>query len=252
MVNETEAQMNVAQSELDIFLSTEKKEKSCLETMRLQLETAVNNSRGRRDNLTEMETNVPQWSRQVAQKQDQLGRVSRDEAEASQRLRALRIKLEESRSAHSANTSRSRVVDGLMEQKRLGKLAGIFGRLGDLGAIDEKYDVAVSTAGGPLDHIVVDTVDTAQNCIQFLKRNNLGIGSFIALDKQGHLVEQAGRHLELPEGVPRLYDLIRVKDERVKPAFYFAVRNTLVADSLEQATRIGYGRTRFRIVTLKG
>ena len=71
-----------------------------------------------------------------------------------------------------------------MEQKRRGTLPGIFGRLGDLGAIDEKYDGAVSTACGPLDNIVVDTVDTAQKSIQFLKHNNLGVATFIALDKQ--------------------------------------------------------------------
>lgn len=99
-------------------------------------------------------------------------------------MRSIRIRLEESRSTHSANTSRGRVLDGLMEQKRRGILPGIFGRLGDLGAIDAKYDCAVSTACGPLDNIVVDTVDTAQKSIQFLKQNNLGIGTFIALDKQ--------------------------------------------------------------------
>lgn len=71
-----------------------------------------------------------------------------------------------------------------MEQKRKGALPGIFGRLGDLGAIDEKYDGAISTACGPLDHIVVDSVDTAQKCIQHLKQTRLGIASFIALDKQ--------------------------------------------------------------------
>lgn len=36
------------------------------------------------------------------------------------------------------------------------------------------------------------------------------------------------------------------------PAFYFALRDTLVADNLEQATRIAYGRTRFRVVSLGG
>ena len=42
-------------------------------------------------------------------------------------------------------------------------LAGIFGRLGDLGAIDGRYDVAISTAAaGQLDTVLVDTVDTAQ------------------------------------------------------------------------------------------
>ena len=45
---------------------------------------------------------------------------------------------------------------------------------------------------------------------------------------------QAEQPLQIPEGVPRLYDLIRVKDERVKPAFYYTLRNTLVADNLEQ------------------
>ena len=55
-----------------------------------------------------------------------------------------------------------------------------------------------------------------------------------------------------PEGVPRLFDLVRVKDECFRPVFYFALRDTLVADNLEQATRIAYGKTRHRVVTLTG
>lgn len=50
----------------------------------------------------------------------------------------------------------------------------------------------------------------------------------------------------------RLYDLIRVEDDRVKTAFYFSLGNTLVADDLEQASRIAYGAQRYRVVTLKG
>jgi len=55
-----------------------------------------------------------------------------------------------------------------------------------------------------------------------------------------------------PEGVPRLFDLVTVKDECFLPVFYFALRDTLVANDLEQATRIAYGRTRHRVVTLAG
>lgn len=55
-----------------------------------------------------------------------------------------------------------------------------------------------------------------------------------------------------PENVHRLYDLIQVGDERTKTAFYFSLRNTLVAQDLEQASRIAYGATRYRVVTLKG
>lgn len=55
-----------------------------------------------------------------------------------------------------------------------------------------------------------------------------------------------------PENVDRLYDLIKVEDEDVKTAFYYALRDTLVACDLEQASRIAYGAQRFRVVTLKG
>lgn len=46
--------------------------------------------------------------------------------------------------------------------------------------------------------------------------------------------------------------MIRIEDDRVRPAFYFALRDTLVANNLEQGTRIAYGRQRYRVVTLEG
>lgn len=57
-----------------------------------------------------------------------------------------------------------------------------------------------------------------------------------------------------PENVPRLFDLIRVNDERVKTAFYFSLGETLVAEDLDQAIRIGYGTygKRHRVITLGG
>lgn len=54
---------------------------------------------------------------------------------------------------------------------------------GDLGAIDEKYDIAISSSCGALDNIVVDTIDTAQKCVTFLKEQNIGVATFIGLDK---------------------------------------------------------------------
>jgi structural maintenance of chromosome 4 len=36
----------------------------------------------------------------------------------------------------------------------------------------------------------VDTVDTGQQCIEFLKRNDIGRATFIALEKQEHLHEK--------------------------------------------------------------
>lgn len=55
-----------------------------------------------------------------------------------------------------------------------------------------------------------------------------------------------------PENAPRLYDLIRVEDERVSAAFYFSLGDTLVANDLDQGTRIAYGAQRYRVVSLRG
>lgn len=111
-----------------------------------------------------------------------------------------------------------------------------------MGAIDAKYDVAVSTACGPLDNIVVDTVTTAQACITYLRQHDIGRATFIPLEKQQRFLSRCSRKIDTPENVPRLFDLIRVEDDRVLPAFYYGLQDTLVAHDLDQATRIAYGR----------
>ena len=46
---------------------------------------------------------------------------------------------------------------------------------------------------------------------------------------------------------------MRIGDEALRPAFFYALGNTLVAKDLDQATRIAYGRERrwARVVTLE-
>lgn len=43
--------------------------------------------------------------------------------------------------------------------------------------------MAISSSCGALDNIVVDTIDTAQKCVTFLKDQNIGVATFIGLDK---------------------------------------------------------------------
>lgn len=121
-----------------------------------------------------------------------------------------------------------------------------------MGAIDAKYDVAVSTACGPLDNIVVDTLATAQECVTYLRQHNIGRATFIPLEKQQRFLSKCHSKIQTPENVHRLFDLIKVEDEQVLPAFYYGLQDTLVAQDLDQATRIAYGKTRYRVVTLKG
>lgn len=162
------------------------------------------------------------------------------------------LQIDESKNEMQASQGRGKVLDFLMKQKKDGKIPGILGRLGDLGAIDGKFDVAISTCCSRLDNILVDTVETAQMCIEYLKKYDVGRGNFIALEKMATYQQRAHSRISTPENVDRLFDLVRVEDERVLPAFYFALSDTLVVPELEQATRIAYQGKRWRVVTLKG
>ncbi|XP_004933572.1 structural maintenance of chromosomes protein 4 [Bombyx mori] len=252
IVHEANKKFKLTESELKIYLSTEQKENAKLVNMKNAYDKARSEIEEKKRLLQELTTSVPADENMIGEMKTKLDGLKREEASVSSELRTLRIQLEESRQAMSANKSRGRVLDALMKEKRNGNLPGIFGRLGDLGGIDQKYDVAISTCCGALDNIVVDTVETAQACVEFLKRHDVGRATFIALDKQEHLKRNYEDRSTYPENVPRLFDLIKVKDARVLPAFYFGLRDTLVAADLEQASRIAYGSTRYRVVTLKG
>ena len=75
--------------------------------------------------------------------------------------------------------------------------------MGDLGAIDALYDVAISTACGALDHIVVETAEAGQECVQFLRDNNLGFATFILMDKMEQQYHNKMQQIQLPDKAKR-------------------------------------------------
>lgn len=171
------------------------------------------------------------------------------EALLKERAVTARNRAQEARASQQKTQSRSAVLNNLMRQRDLGKINGIHGRLGNLGAIDDKYDVAVSTACPALENIVVDNVEVGQQCVEFVRKNNLGRVSLILLNQ---LPKKSLDPIQTPENVPRLFDLVRPADPKFAPAFYSVMQDTLVAENLQQANRIAYGKQRWRVVTLDG
>ncbi|XP_021600761.1 structural maintenance of chromosomes protein 4 [Manihot esculenta] len=167
---------------------------------------------------------------------------------------AARQKVAELKSVVDSEKSQGSVMKAILQAKESNKIQGIYDRMGDLEAIDAKYDVAISTACPGLDYIVVETTTLAQACVELLRRENLGVATFMILEKQVDLLPKLKEKVRTPEGVSRLFDLVRVQDERMKLTFFAALGNTVVANDLDQATRIAYGgSTDFRrVVTLDG
>ncbi|CAK9829684.1 Structural maintenance of chromosomes protein 4 [Anthophora retusa] len=251
-VDEAQAAFKIAQSELELYTSVESIEKEKLEKLKHTVKLTTDNLMTRNEQLQSLKSKIPDSEQELARAQQELNKLKSKETEMSTKLKTMRISFEEQKFAMQANKSRNKILESLMQEKRKGRLPGVFGRLGDLGAIDGKYDIAISTACGPLDNIVVDTVTTAQACITFLRQNDIGRATFIPLEKQQRLLSRCKQKIQTPENVPRLFDLIRVEDEKVLPAFYYGLQDTLVANDLDQAVRIAYGPKRFRVVTLTG
>ncbi|KAJ3686474.1 hypothetical protein LUZ61_015638 [Rhynchospora tenuis] len=167
------------------------------------------------------------------------------EQEARQKFTAMKATQE-------SEKSQSSILKAIMQAKDAKQIEGIYGRLGDLGAIDAKYDVAISVVGGRLDYILVETTAAAKACVDLLKRKNIGIATFmILLELQKRHMHKIKKNVQTPEGVPRLFDLVTVKDERFKLAFYDALENTVVAKDLDQATRIRNEQFK-KVVTMDG
>ncbi|KFP12303.1 Structural maintenance of chromosomes protein 4, partial [Egretta garzetta] len=254
-VNEARSKMDVAQSELDIYLSRHNTAVSQLNQAKEALTTTSEILKERKAAIKDIDIKLPRAEKELKEKEKELEKLGREESGAKNLLRNLRLKVEEAKSSLALSRSRGKVLEALLQQKKSGNIHGLYGRLVNFKRLlyfYEKYDVAISSSCGALDHIVVDTIDTAQKCVNFLKARGIGVATFIALDKMA-VWEKKLQKIPTPENTPRLFDLVKVDDEKVRLAFYFALRDTLVANNLEEATRIAFQKDkRWRVVTLQG
>ncbi|XP_031641184.1 structural maintenance of chromosomes protein 4 [Contarinia nasturtii] len=249
--DQAKADLDVSENELKLVQQTESTERRKYEMYEESLKNAKETLERRREELTEGEKVIPGIRDDIAKCEQEIHAFKTEENKLKIEVANLRSLIEGKSHTIQQARSNNKVLEYLMQKKIQGELPGVLGRLGDLGGIDNKYDVAISTCCGRLDNIVVDTVETAEKCINSLKADNIGRAAFIALEKIEHYAEHAGP-IQTPENASRLYDLVRIEDERLASAFYFALRDTLVANDMDQATRIAYGTKRYRVVTLKG
>eukprot|EP01061_Rhynchopus_euleeides_P016165 TRINITY_DN27366_c0_g1_i1.p1 TRINITY_DN27366_c0_g1~~TRINITY_DN27366_c0_g1_i1.p1 ORF type:complete len:1382 (+),score=663.28 TRINITY_DN27366_c0_g1_i1:390-4148(+) len=221
-------------------------------------------------NLAEVDSRVGQLKEQLAINKQELQARSESHAkeqarytkasDALPKLRALEQEklgeVETLKKQLQELGSEGAVTKALKRLKQQGGLDGYYGRLGDLGTIDDKYSAAVSSAsGGHLNTLVVDCEETGQKILKYLKETNTGRASILLLDHQQRAFgERIKAEFRGPGGLPRLFDLIEPCHPRFAAAFYSGVRDTLVADDMEVATRIAFAdkRSRPRVVTLKG
>ncbi|CAE7176469.1 hypothetical protein CFE70_005516 [Pyrenophora teres f. teres 0-1] len=248
-INEKQSAIAVAQSELDIMRELENAGAKGIAEVEAKIESLQEAKEAKATELAECKAERKRVEKDVQKTQAKLEEITQKEPTLRSKLSGARAKADEARASLSSAQTQGNVLTGLMRLKESGRIDGFHGRLGNLGTIDQKYDVAISTACPQLDNMVVDTVESGQQCIEYLRKNNLGRANFILLDR---LAKRDMSPVQTPENVPRLFDLVKPKHDKLKPAFFQVMTNTLVAEDLDQAERIAYGAKRWRVVTLDG
>nr|WJN25097.1 condensin complex subunit [Farysia itapuensis] len=250
-ISEKTAARDVAQEERQLLASRSEQVEAGIAEAKQALEDLELDNRSKHDEVQSLKQERKDLDKKVKTCQIQLTEMKEQESSLRNKFASARSKAEDAKSAASASRSQGDVLSSLSRQAELGMIKGFHGRLGNLGVIDDKYDVAISTACPGLNNIVVDSVDCGQACIEHLRKNNLGRANFVLLNSLG-INESALAPIQTPENVPRLFDLIKPRDARFAAAFYHQLRDTLVANDLAHANRIAYSAKRWRVVTLDG
>ena len=137
-----------------------------------------------------------------------------------------------------------RAIDSILKAK----IRGVHAPLLQLGSVDKEYSTALEVAmGGRMKNIVVDDVDVARTCIDYLKSARAGSATFLPLDK----MKPAPTSLKLPKEKGVIDYAINLVDfdDKYLDAFFYALGDTLIVEDYDCAKRL-IGK--FRLVTLDG
>ncbi len=144
-----------------------------------------------------------------------------------------------------------RAVEAILNQKN--QFSGlIYGMVAELGRVDDRLKLSLEVAAGfNLTSIVVENDQVASECINFLKKHQLGLATFLPLNKikarpVPHNIDQL---LNNPGVEGLAVDLIE-HDQKFKNIFSYVFGATLVVKDVKSARDVGIGRA--RMVTLEG
>ncbi|MCB9798927.1 AAA family ATPase [Candidatus Nomurabacteria bacterium] len=198
-----------------------------------------------------MQSQVEVLQKQVADKQYELDNLIFERSGLQQEINSLEQKLlNASFQASMHQFTGLRAVEAILDNRS--KFGEVFGAVAELASVREKFRIALDVAaGGHLSSIVVDTDGTAENCIRYLRDNQLGFATFLPLSKiRPRAIAQNIYELLDEPGVHGLAIELAEYDEKFDDIFSYVLGSTLIVDNIRIAREIGVGRV--RMVTLQG
>ena len=106
----------------------------------------------------------------------------------------------------------------------------------------KRYNVAITKVLGKfMEAIVVDSEDTARQCIKYLKEQMLEPETFLPVSYlQLKQVKERLRNITEPKGVKLLFDVLQFDPQAISRAVMFVTNNALVCETPEDAMKVAY------------
>lgn len=229
------------QEELEGRLEQLEEEKGPFEDKRRELAKELGSVQDERRSL----------QKELVHLQSERTKLQQAEVETNENLRRTLEKLLQAKIDHEEGEREIKLRGTVESLRRM--FPGVSGRLVDLCEPSaKKFENAMAIVlGRHLDSIVVDSEQTAIDCIQYMRKQRAGQATFIPLDTiQARPVAEKWR--TFAKGARPAIDVINF-DQHYSRAFQYACGNTLVCDTLEVAKDVCYNRgQKVKTVTLDG
>lgn len=207
----------------------------------------------RDDQLRVVEESVVRYRQEESLLQQSLKEKRRQLEDLDATIEAMRIETREKKLRHDERVREIKLDDAFQNMKRLFK--GVRGQLSELcKPSKQKYKEAIAVLFGPLMRaIVVDTEKTAEECINYLRNQRVGVCMFLPLATL--------RPKPIPDNLRAVggsvclaADVILSEDDSVSPAIMYAAGDALLCDTHTEARELRFGTNpiRAKICSLDG
>jgi chromosome segregation protein len=230
-----EFQMQAVDEKIEKVLSIEKENKdqiNILKQKKVEFKKAAMELQDLQTQESSMAADLGDSRRRLLESNEELSKLNARQAQIQEKL--------------GANIA----VKTILENKS--KFKGVFGTVSELGEVNSKYALALEVAAGPkIKSIVVESDKVAADCIAHLKKNRLGIATFLPINKIRAKPEQPNiKSLLGQPGVHGLAVELINYDAKFDNVFRYVFESTLIVESMDYARKIGIGTA--KMVTLDG
>lgn len=217
-----------------------------------QEKTAHNDSKEKAlKQISQLESELQNTKREISTASTERQKLDQNEKETEERLSEVYAKLTQARYDKKESERSRKFRDAIDTMRRI--FPGVKGRFVDLcKPMQKKYETAVSIVlGKNIDAIIVDYDQTAIDCIQYLKEQQIGLATFIPLESiQAKPVHE--KYRSMGKGSRLAIDVIEF-DKSLSRAFAYACGNTMICDNLAIAKDLCFGKGEsVKAVTIDG